>query len=51
LHRDDRAPEPGWLEEPSTEPRIDHRHRYRAAMPTLLLVAAVILIVALIFLL
>jgi hypothetical protein len=52
LHRDDRDPEPAWLEEPPTEPPVDHAgNRHRAAIPTLLLVAAVILIAALIFLL
>lgn len=52
LHRHDRDPEPGWLEEPPTEPTVDHAgNRHRAAIPTLLLVAAVFLIVALIFLL
>jgi hypothetical protein len=52
LHGHDRDPEPGWLDEPSTESAVDHAGgRHRAAIPTLLLVAAVILIVALIFLL
>jgi hypothetical protein len=52
LHRDDRDPEPDWLEEPPTESPVDHAgRRHRAAIPTLLLVAAVILVVALIFLL
>jgi hypothetical protein len=52
LHRDDRD-EPAWLEEePSTESRVSHdRNRRRAVIPTLLLVAAVALIVALILLL
>ena len=51
LHRDDRDPEPAWLDEPPTEPPVDRAgNRYRAAIPTLLLVAAVILIVAVIFL-
>jgi hypothetical protein len=52
LHRDDRDAEPAWLEEPPTERPVDHAgNRYRAAIPTLLLVAAVILIIVLIFLL
>ena len=52
LHRDDRDPQPAWVEEPPTESPADHAgSRHRAAIPTLLLVAAVILIVALIFLL
>jgi hypothetical protein len=52
LHRHDRDPEPGWLDEPPTESAVENaRNRHRAAIPTLLLVAAVILIVALIFLL
>lgn len=52
LHRDDRDPEPDWLEEPPTESPVDHAgRRHRAAIPTLVLVAAVILVVALIFLL
>ena len=51
LHRDDRD-EPAWLEEPSTKSRESHdRNRRRAALPTLLLVAALALIVALILLL
>ena len=51
LHRHDRDPEPDRLEEPPTESSVDHAgDRYRAAT-TLLLVAGVILIVALIFLL
>jgi hypothetical protein len=50
LHRDDRDPQ--WVEEPPTESPADRAgSRHRAAIPTLLLVAAVILIVALIFLL
>ena len=52
LHRHDRDPEPDWLEEPPTESPVDHAgRRRRAAIPTLVLVAAVILVVALIFLL
>ena len=47
LHRHERDPEPDRLEEPLTDHAGD---RYRAAT-TLLLVAGVILIVALIFLL
>jgi hypothetical protein len=51
LHRDDRD-EPAWLEEPSTKSRVSHdRNGRRAAIPTLLLVAAIALIVALILLL
>jgi hypothetical protein len=52
LHRHDRAREPDWLDQSRTEPALDHAgDRHRAAIPTILLIAAVILIVALIFLL
>jgi hypothetical protein len=52
LHRDDRDPEPAWLDEPPTEPPVDRAaNRHRAVIPTLVLVAAVLLIVVLIFLL
>lgn len=50
--RHDRDTDPDWLEEPPAESRVSHdRNRRRAAIPTLGLVAAVILIVALILLL
>jgi hypothetical protein len=52
LHRDDRDTDSDWLEEPSTKSRVSHdRNRPTAAIPTLLLVAAVALIVAVILLL
>ena len=52
LHRDDRDPEPAWVEEPPTESPVAHAgNRHSAVIPTLLVVAAVILIVVLIFLL
>jgi hypothetical protein len=52
LHRDDRDAEPAWLEEPSTTSRIDHDGKRRSSViATLLLVAAVALVVALILIL
>jgi hypothetical protein len=51
LHRDDRD-EPAWLDEPSNKPCADDAvDQRRSLIPTLLLVAAVALIVALVFLL
>ena len=48
----DRDTDSDWLEEPPAESSVDHAgNRHTAAMPTLLLIAAVILIVALILLL
>jgi hypothetical protein len=52
LNRDDRDADPAWIEEPSTKSRGDHdKSRRKSVIPTLLLVAAVALIVALILLL
>jgi hypothetical protein len=51
LGRDDRD-EPDWLDEPETKPNVDRGRERRGSLgPTLLLLAAVALIVALILLL
>ena len=51
LHHQDRDSDPGWHDEPATDSAVDQAgNRHRAALPTLLLVGAVILIVALVLL-
>jgi hypothetical protein len=51
LRRDDRD-EPDWLDEPEPKPNVDRGREPRSSLlPTLLLLAAVALIVALILLL
>lgn len=46
LHRDDRDPEPDWLDEPAPESAVqDAGAGHRASIPTLVLVAGVVVVV------